>query len=204
VAKSYAFDGATWTSLASQPVARGAATAQAIGGIIYVAGGGNDDTHTRADLYAYDPTRDSWTQRTPMPTSREHLASCAVNGKMIAAGGWSGAAKTTTPVAELYDPSTDRWSRLPDMPTSRGGLGAVALDGICHFIGGERWDIPSPGTFASNEGFDLAGGGWSRYAPMPTARHGIGVALLGDTISVFGGGPQMGNSYTDVVETFVP
>jgi N-acetylneuraminic acid mutarotase len=204
VATSYAFDGSTWTALADQPIARGAATAQAIGGVIYVAGGGSDDTQTRTDLYAYDPASNSWRQRAPMPTSREHLASCAVNDKMIVAGGWSGSAKTTTPITEMYDPSTDRWTRLPDMPTSRGGLGGIALDGVCHFVGGERWDIPSPGTFAKNEGFDPAAGAWSVYTPMPTARHGIGVALVGNGIGVFGGGPDQGNSYTNVVEIFVP
>jgi N-acetylneuraminic acid mutarotase len=204
VATTYAFDGSTWTARANQPVARGAATAQAIGGIVYVAGGGSDDIRTEGDLYAYDPASDAWTQRAPMPTSREHLASCAVNGKMIVAGGWSGPQMTTTAVTEMYDPSTDRWSRLPDMPTSRGGLGGIALKGVCHFIGGERWDIPAPGTFASNEGFDPAVGAWRLYTSMPTARHGIGVALVGDAIGVFGGGPEHGNSYTDVVETFVP
>lgn len=204
VATTYAFDGSNWTALANQPVARGAATAQAIGGIVYVAGGGSDDTHTLGDLYAYDPATDSWTRRAPMPTSREHLASCAVNGKMIVAGGWSGSPMTTTPVTEMYDASTDRWSREPDMPTSRGGLGGIALNGVCHFIGGERWDIPSPGTFANNEGFDPAAGAWSLYTPMPTARHGIGVALVENGIGVFGGGPEQGNSYTDVVEVFVP
>jgi hypothetical protein len=204
IATSYAFDGSTWTPLKNQPIARGAATAQALGGIIYVAGGGVDDTHTLVDLYAYDPTTDTWTKRAAMPTAREHLASCAVKGKLIAAGGWSGAAMTTTPVAEVYDPVIDTWSRLPDMPTSRGGLGGIALGGICHFIGGERWDIPVPGTFTSNEGFDPQLGVWSKFAPMRTARHGIGVALMGNTLGVFGGGPQMGNSYTDVVEVFVP
>jgi N-acetylneuraminic acid mutarotase len=204
VAATFVFDGSTWRRLADQPIARGAATAQAIDGKIYVAGGGNDDTSTRNELYVYDPASDAWTQRASLSVSREHLASCTVGGKMAVVGGWSGPNKDTTSAAELYDPATDTWTRLPDMPTSRGGLGGVVLDGICHFIGGERWDIPPPGTFPVNDGLDLASGSWSGYAPMPTARHGAGIAVLGGAIYVIAGGPEQGNSYTDVVEIFTP
>ena len=41
-------------------------------------------------------------------------------------------------------------------------------------------------------------------APMPTARHGLGLALVGKDLFAIGGGPQRGNSYTTVVEVFTP
>lgn len=203
-ATTFSFDGASFTRLADQPVARGAATAQAIGGKIYVAGGGNDDISTRADLYAYDPASDTWTKLAFMPTSREHVASCTAGNKMIVGGGWNGPNKSALTNVEVYDPATDAWSTLPGLPTARGGLGGIELGGTCYFIGGERWDIALPGTYHVNEGVDPTTGTWQTFAPMPTARHGIGVAVLGGSIFVVGGGTSQGNSYTSAVEVFTP
>jgi hypothetical protein len=39
---------------------------------------------------------------------------------------------------------------------------------------------------------------------MPTARHGLGVALLGRSIYVIAGGPQPGATYSSVNEVFTP
>jgi hypothetical protein len=39
---------------------------------------------------------------------------------------------------------------------------------------------------------------------MPTARHGLGVAVLGGKIYAIGGGPQAGFAQTSVVEIFEP
>jgi N-acetylneuraminic acid mutarotase len=202
---TWVFDGASWTQLADQPVARGAATAESIGGLIYVAGGAvTEDGNQLADLYAYNPATDTWTQLTSMPTAREHVASCRVDGKMLVAGGWVGTAPdVVVATAELYDPRTDTWASLPDMPTARGGLGAAAIGDVCYFIGGEVWAGPDPGTVDANEGFALATG-WRAYAPLPLARHGIGVATTGAEIYVVGGGPMRANSYTDQVNIFTP
>jgi N-acetylneuraminic acid mutarotase len=204
VAQTWVLDGGAWRRLADQPIARGAATAQALDGKIYVVGGGPDDNVADSDLYVYDPATDQWSARAPMPTPRQHLASCALSGKLLAVGGWSGAGKPTTTAAELYDPAVDRWARLPDLPTARGGLGASALGQTCYVVGGEGWDQPPPDTFHENEGYDLSRGAWLRFSPMPTARHGVGVAALGGALYVVGGGPSQGNSYTGVVEVFRP
>lgn len=46
--------------------------------------------------------------------------------------------------------------------------------------------------FAQNEAYDPASDSWAAYAPMPTPRHGLGAAVVGDAIHVAGGGPVMG------------
>jgi N-acetylneuraminic acid mutarotase len=204
IATTFVLDGGAWRRVADQPLARGAATAQAIDGKIYVVGGGDNENFARPDLLVYDPATDAWSARASMPTAREHVASCAMRGKMIAVGGWNGVQKNVTSAAEIYDPSADTWTTLPDMPTPRGGLGGMAVGDVCYFIGGEHWEVPPPATYATNEGIDLASGTWHAYAPMPTSRHGIGVALLGGAVHVVGGGPSQGNSYTSVVEVFTP
>ena len=196
-------DGA-WRRLADQPLVRGAATAQALGGRLLVVGGGSDEKGAFADLLVYDPATDRWTPGPPMPTAREHLASCAIGGRMLVVGGWSGDDRVTLAATESYDPASGRWSTLAPMPTQRGGLGAAAIGEVCQVVGGERWDRGLPGTFAVVERFDPARGAWSPAPAMPTARHGIGVAAIGGQLYVVGGGPTMGNSYTDVVEVLAP
>jgi len=39
---------------------------------------------------------------------------------------------------------------------------------------------------------------------MPTARHGLGLAVVGEEIWAVGGGPSQGNSYTQVIEAYHP
>jgi hypothetical protein len=39
-------------------------------------------------------------------------------------------------------------------------------------------------------------------APMPTARHGLGAAVVGDMIYVLAGGPKPGATYSAVNEAF--
>jgi N-acetylneuraminic acid mutarotase len=205
IATAYVFDGNEWRKLASPPLARGGATAQAIDGKIYVTGGApNEGEPSYDELDIYDIATDRWTTGPKLPTAREHLASCAIDGKMIVVGGWVGAARTATRAAEEYDPKAARWTVLPSMPTARGGLGAVARGTQCHVVGGEDWFLPFPGTFAVQEVFDTTLRTWITLAPMPTARHGLGVGLLGDALYAIGGGPSQGNSYTGAVEIFRP
>ncbi|HZS38622.1 MAG TPA: kelch repeat-containing protein [Polyangia bacterium] len=203
VPTTYSFDGATWKRLADQPLARGSATAQAIDGKIYVAGGGKQEPDALNDLYVYDPAADQWTALAPMPTAREHVASCALQGKFLVVGGWLND-KTVVAAAEAYDPALNRWTVLPDLPTPRGGLAANVLGTTCYAIGGEQWIGPDPATFADNQGFDFANGQWRPFAPNPHRRHGMGLAALGGSLYAVGGGPSRGNSYTNVVDVFTP
>lgn len=209
IAVAYVLEGdgaaAAWRKLAAPPLARGAATAQAIDGRIYVAGGAaNEGVPPYAQLDVYDVAQDRWSTATSMPTAREHVASCAVLGTMIVVGGWAGAGKATQRAAERYDPKTDAWVKLPDLPTGRGGLAAVAIGSTCHVLGGEDWSLPPPGTFATHEVFDVAAGDWKTDAPMTNARHGLGLAWLDGSLYAIGGGPSQGNSYTAIVEKLVP
>jgi len=166
-------------------------------------GGGTREPDARSDLYVYDPVADAWRAGRAMPTAREHLASCVVGGKLLAVGGWDGD-KQTLGAAELYDPASDVWTTLPPLGKPRGGLGAAALGGVCYAVGGEQWVGPLPGTFADTEGYDPAVGRWASFAPMPTRRHGLGLAALGAEIFAVAGGPVRGNSYDAAVEVFAP
>lgn len=205
VGTTWSFDGSGWTRLADQPAPRGSATAQAIGGRIYVAGGGTNEPDARADLSIYDPVTDSWQAGAPMPTAREHVASCALGGQLLVVGGWLASSnKPAVTTAESYDPGSDSWTTLPSMPTARGGLGAVVVDGRCYVVGGEDWSTPGNDTFAANEAYNPATSRWSSHEPLPLPRHGLGLATLDRRIYAVGGGPLKGNSYTNRVDVYRP
>ncbi len=58
-------------------------------------------------------------------------------------------------------------------------------------------------VFGQNEAYDPAADAWASHAPMPTPRHGLGAAVVGDAIHVAGGGPVNGGGVQSAVhETF--
>ena len=203
IAETWKFDGTTWSRLADAPMARGAATAQAIGGKIYVAGGGITEPSALDMATVFDPASNTWATLPAMPTAREHVASCVLEGQFVVIGGWL-ADRGVVGAVEAYDPASGMWSTLDQMPTPRGGLGAAMIDNTCYAIGGEEWAGPDPGTFADVQGLASLAAKWTVFAPLPHARHGIGVASTGGLGYVIGGGPMRGNSYTVEVDQFAP
>lgn len=200
LAKSWVLDG-TWQPLKDQPISRGAATAQAIGDRIYVAGGVLLSGQAVADLYIYDPEMDTWTKGPSMNVAREHLASCALDGRMIVVGGRTRGQNLRA--AESFDPAgPGRWEPLPDLPTARGGLAAATLDASCHVVGGEKLSGEQPNTFHEHEAWD--GAAWRVMPPLPSRRHGLAAAALAGHLYVISGGPTAGLSVSNVVEIYMP
>ncbi len=54
------------------------------------------------------------------------------------------------------------------------------------------------------ESYDPEKNQWQVWAPMPTARHGRGAAVIGNSIYVISGGPQPGTSFSSVNEVLTP
>ena len=61
---------------------------------------------------------------------------------------------------------------------------ASVVGGRIYVFGGEATD----GTFGENEAYDPARDTWQAMAPMPTARHGLGSAVMHGSIYVISGG----------------
>lgn len=129
-----------WRQLAPLPAPRDHATAAAIDGIIYVAGGRNGGLfdHT-ARLDAFDAHENIWSSRAPMPTSRAGAAGAVFDGRLYVLGGEgnSNSPNGLFDNVESYDPRRDEWASHPPMKTPRHGLGAVAV--------GERIYLPGGG-----------------------------------------------------------
>jgi N-acetylneuraminic acid mutarotase len=194
----------TWKAIAPLPEPRQAGAAVDVGGKIYVIGGDSllpgaanppkpDDILVVGTNEVYDPATNEWAVKKPMPTPRNHEAIGAVGGKIYAIGGRIGNANvgnmlsSGTDVVEEYDPATDRWRAMTKMPTARSGVGWGTYQGMIYVLGGELRDHHMDAIFRDIEAFNPATNEWFQLQPMPTARHGVNVAVIGNRLHAIGG-----------------
>ncbi|VFR22933.1 ring canal kelch-like protein [plant metagenome] len=134
-----------WSAIAPAPTARNSAAAAVIDGRLYVVGGRQaikqaDGSLRQVNVPAlevYDPARDRWTSRAPMPQAQGGLAAAALDGRLYVFGGeqWVPEQKVFAE-AWVYEPKRDSWAALPALPTPRHGLGAATLGNRIHVFGG--------------------------------------------------------------------
>jgi N-acetylneuraminic acid mutarotase len=205
----WAYDPAAdaWTERAPLPEARGALGLAALDGRLYAVGGataGLGGPVTGA-VDAYDPAVDAWSAVTTMPTPREHLAVAAGDGRLWTGGGRANGddSPAMAEVAEVYDPATDAWATLPPLPTPRGGVAGAWVAGRFVTVGGETFspnpfaNIQGPVTYDAVEAYDPAADAWAPLPPLPTARHGLATAVVGETLYAIAGGPIAGSAEAD-------
>lgn len=195
----------SWKALAPMPTIRTSPVAAEVGGKIYVIGGasvypgqpvvslGPTVPHSPLDTNeVYDPATNKWETRTTMPTARSHMAVGVVNSKIYLIGGRVGSANVTTGsntnVVEVYDPAADSWGAAGlRMPLARSGHGWATYKGKIYVAGGEIYDLHVFATLRAVEGYDPATNTWTILPTMPTARHGVNVAAIGNRLYVIGG-----------------
>jgi N-acetylneuraminic acid mutarotase len=208
--------GDTWKALTPMPTKRGSALAAVVNDKIYVIGGatmipGSKETsvlptHPHMSVGAveeYDPPTNTWRERSPMPTPRNHAAIGVVNAKIYVIGGRVGAAfiglASDISVVEEYDPALDQWSGpRARMPIARSALGAGVYGGRIYVAGGEYQDPHMMATFRAVEAYDPASNTWSEMPPMPVSRHGLAVGVIGNRLHVVSGDVQSAGTGVEV------
>jgi hypothetical protein len=174
-----------WESRPPLPAPTHHAAAAVVDGRLFVVGGytgGRVSWTAVPTVYEWEPARNSWATRAPLPTPRGGLAATALAGRLHAVGGSAG---DPTTAHEVYDPRADRWSVGPPMATPRDHLAAVTFAGAVWAIGGRRSFVGE--QYASVEIFDPAAGRWRDGPALPAGRGGLAAAALADRILVFGG-----------------
>jgi Kelch motif protein/kelch motif-containing protein len=183
----------SWRALAPMPTSRTAAVAVTLGGRIYVIGGNTNAGLNVGANEAYDPAANRWESRVPMPTARNHPAGGAVAGKIYVIGGRlaapnvGGFLSSNTDIVEEYDPAANAWRPMTKMPTQRSGHGWTTHQGRIYVAGGEARDSHMDAIFRDVEVFDPAVNDWYKLPGMPTARHGVNLAAMGNRLHVIGG-----------------
>ena len=134
-----------WRRIGSVPgEGRLAATAQAVGGLIYLFGGYTvaEDRTERSlpDVLVYHPDQDFWTPAAPMPTPVDDAVSGVWRDSLIyLVSGWHDTENVST--VQVYDPATDEWRQATPIPGPPvfGHAGGITGDAIV-YVDGARVD----------------------------------------------------------------
>ncbi|MBM6593343.1 Kelch repeat-containing protein [Microvirga pudoricolor] len=196
-----------WTRIAPLPRPRGAAAAVVLAGKVHLIGGASEPTMERASVgwhEVYDPQADTWRQVKALPGARDHVGCVAHNGQIHVIGGRFNTFEYNTDLHHVYLPAKDTWEVRSPIPTARSGHGLVAYRDRFFAMGGEAGRIEGgkpiqAKVFGQMESYDPAADTWQHHAPMPTPRHAVGAALIGDWIYVAGGGAVLGGGVQSAV-----
>jgi N-acetylneuraminic acid mutarotase len=181
------YDPATnqWELRAPLPAATHHPAAAVVNGRLFVIGGytgGAVSGNAVETVYEYEPARNAWATRAPLPTPRGALTAVVLSGRIHALGG---SGDGNTGAHEVYDVASNRWSSANPMPTPRDHLTAVAYQGRVWAIGGRTSFMGT--QFPNVEIYDPTTNSWQTGTPLPTGRGGLAAAVMGDRIFVFGG-----------------
>ncbi|MGH8256689.1 MAG: Kelch repeat-containing protein, partial [Steroidobacteraceae bacterium] len=198
----------SWRKLAPAPQARGAGAAVTWKGKMYYVGGATSVRGAKSPilrftgqsdrsvgtLESYDPSTNTWTTLSPMPSARNHFGAAVVDGRIYAIGGRLGSVfivrSTNTNIVEDYDIAHDRWESDTPMPTARSGVSVNEYKGLI-FVGGGEYQSPKiVAAYRAFAVFDPATDSWGTLPRMPVPRHGFQGAIVGSDLYYIGGDVQ--------------
>lgn len=188
-----------WTTKTAMSTSRLAFTVTTLNNSLYALGGQTKSGSTYpylSTLERYDPSTDTWSTKTPMPTERMYLAAATMNGILYAVGGWNGSSPTLN-VLEAYNFLNDSWTTKAPLPTPRSGLTAAVVNGILYAIGGYN-----SANLSLVEAYDPVANTWTTKPTMQSVRNAPAAAVINGLIYVVGGTNSSG--YLSSVEVYDP
>lgn len=201
----------SWTTKADMPSSIGYVTANVVDDSIHLIGG-SGVTNDPVKDQIYDPVKDSWTTKgfptfaseTPWPHPVECYASAVVDNKIYLLGGDDPHYGEITDWTQIYYPANNSWSQGAPMPYSLAEAASSASAGIyspkrIYVMGGRNGNV----TSAVNQAYDPENNVWTIGTPMPTARYGLGLAVVNDALYAIGGLESNGNT-TGKMEEYTP
>jgi len=106
----------------------------AYNGKIYLIGGDSWETGTDkiyADVQVYDPVKNTWSLRTPMPNPATALSAVVINGNIYVFGG--------NGLARIYDITNDTWQDLTSNQYPAGEFSVNTYNNSIYRFGGGGW-----------------------------------------------------------------
>ncbi|MGH3099040.1 MAG: Kelch repeat-containing protein [Streptosporangiales bacterium] len=178
----------TWHKLPPVPTPRYGLAAVAQGGRIYTIGG-QRGLQELGTVEVYDPATERWSTGPSLPKARASLRAVAWHDKIYAIGGLDAAGPTRD--VQVFDPETGHWSSGPAIPEPISNFGLGVYNGHLHVLLHEHhW------TLAAGERR------WRSATPMPTSRHGQGVATVAGRMYAIGGCLQQPLRDLNIVESY--
>jgi len=204
----------TWATEMPMPTPRADLCASVVNGTIYCIGGkkywGVDSGYQELNTTeAYDPARNTWTTKSPMPIPVLGSASAVLDGKIYVIGGSRhfqlGLELATVGSNQVYDPENDAWSTRASLPTgvtesyaAAGATSGVTAPKKIYVVGGSNETNYSEITYA----YDSKGNVWSTAASMQTPRVYLALAVVDDILYAIGGFD--GKNWLNVNEQYTP
>jgi N-acetylneuraminic acid mutarotase len=143
----------TWVSKTPMNEARIGLGVAVVNGRIYALGGYQGSGPYLDTNEEYDPVKDRWAFREPMPTPMAYFGVAAYQNKIYCIDSKNGA-------TEVYDPATDTWESKASLPHPRVGITANSVAGKIYIIGG---------TSNIVDVYDPATDSWTTKASMPAS-----------------------------------
>ncbi len=130
----------SWTQKTNIPSQRSQAAAFSIGSRHFVSGGANPlNSSIYDDLWEYDNSTDTWTQRAPLPGTNNDYRNgigFSINGKGYIGLGVDGPGNYRNTLWE-YDPVADAWTQKANLPgAGREGSACFVVNNKAYVIGG--------------------------------------------------------------------
>lgn len=194
----------TWETKTSMPTRRFGVSASVVNNKIYIIGGKTSNPYPDISITeAYDPITDKWTTMEPLPTPVSHHTSAVVNNKIYILGG-----AINVNLNQIYDTEIDSWTDGNPLPTGvdQAAAAVINVDNTTQriFVVGGKQDIDAVNL---NQVYIVEEDRWFSGPSMPTARHGLGVAVVNDSIYAIGGregSPFFGFSISLANERYTP
>ncbi|HTM68336.1 MAG TPA: kelch repeat-containing protein [Candidatus Binatia bacterium] len=189
-----------WSRGKDLPDAVGAAAVVAVDGKIHLLGGkslGSDvDTH-----YVYDIAANTWDSLPEMVAGREQFGAAIVGRKLFVFGGSQGGVLYNTDQVDVFDLDRSAWDPAAAMPLKRSDFTLLQQGDKVFLFGGEG----PTATFDQVDVYDAKTDRWTTLKErMPSARHGMGGAMIDGSFFLVGGGKRSGISVTDLNEVMSP
>jgi len=182
----------TWETKTPMPTTKADMCANIINGEIYLTGGAAYVMYFPEFSYAtsthvYSPETDAWTTKAHIPTSVAHYSSVVFDNKLYVIGGMTAWTWNIT-LNQVYYPDNDTWVEAEHIPLGVDNAAATATSGnlapkrVFVIGGAQKW-----GAVNFTQIYDPEKDSWSSGNPMPTARLGLGVAVVDDLLYAIGG-----------------
>uniref|UniRef100_A0A667WGH2 Influenza virus NS1A binding protein a n=1 Tax=Myripristis murdjan TaxID=586833 RepID=A0A667WGH2_9TELE len=135
----------------------------------------------------------------PMHYARSGLGTAALNGRLIAAGGYNREECLRT--VECYDPKEDRWTFIAPMRTPRARFQMAVLMGQLYVMGGSNGHSDE---LSCGETYDPHTDEWAQVPELRTNRCNAGVCSFNNKLYVVGGSDPCGQKGLKNCDAFDP
>ncbi|XP_056271234.1 influenza virus NS1A-binding protein homolog A isoform X1 [Pseudoliparis swirei] len=135
----------------------------------------------------------------PMHYARSGLGTAALDGRLVAAGGYNREECLRT--VESYDPKEDRWTFIAAMRTPRARFQMAVLMGQLYVIGGSNGHSDD---LSCGETYDPHADEWTEVPELRTNRCNAGVCSLNNKLYVVGGSDPCGQKGLTNCDAFDP